>query len=153
MVVVASMIVERTERGDDMFMTVLERTAQQALDLDALDAAAGAGRRPPPALRPEPADEGRHEPGPEALWNESWYFDAVATTASLGVYVRLGRLPNQGTSCLLHGRASAARASRRSCSSTRPRRCPPADDDAQAIDTERVARRAALRGAAASASA
>ena len=38
------------------------------------------------------------EPGPEALWNESWYFDAVSDDASLGVYVRLGRLPNQDVS-------------------------------------------------------
>ena len=29
-------------------------------------------------LRPEPVDEGRHEPGSEDLWNESWYFDAVS---------------------------------------------------------------------------
>ena len=33
MVLVASMIVERTERGDDMFMAMLARHAQQALDL------------------------------------------------------------------------------------------------------------------------
>ena len=31
------MLVERTERGDDMFMTTLARHAQQILDLDALD--------------------------------------------------------------------------------------------------------------------
>ena len=46
-------------------------------------------------LRPEPVDEGRHEPGPEDLWNESWYFDAVSDDGALGVYTRLGRLPNQ----------------------------------------------------------
>jgi hypothetical protein len=46
-------------------------------------------------LRPEPADEGRHEPGPEDLWNESWYFDAVSDDGTIGVYTRLGRLPNQ----------------------------------------------------------
>ncbi|HWF53188.1 MAG TPA: phosphotransferase [Solirubrobacteraceae bacterium] len=37
MATISPMLVERTERGDDMFMTVLARHAQQALDLDALD--------------------------------------------------------------------------------------------------------------------
>ena len=35
MAVVASMLVARTERGDDMFMTSLARHAQQILDLEA----------------------------------------------------------------------------------------------------------------------
>lgn len=35
MAVVASMLVERTERGDDMFMAMASRHAQHALDLDA----------------------------------------------------------------------------------------------------------------------
>lgn len=37
MAIAASMLVVRTERGDDMFMTSLARGAQQVLDLDALD--------------------------------------------------------------------------------------------------------------------
>jgi len=37
MAIAASMLVVRTERGDDMFMTSLARGAQQILDLDALD--------------------------------------------------------------------------------------------------------------------
>ena len=36
MTIAASMVVERTERGDDMFMAWLERNGQQVLDLDAL---------------------------------------------------------------------------------------------------------------------
>ncbi len=40
------------------------------------------------------ADEGRHEPGPEALWNESWYFDFAAADGSIGGWVRLGLYPN-----------------------------------------------------------
>ena len=47
-------------------------------------------------LRPEPDDEGRHAPGVEDLWSESWYFDGVSDDGTLGVYTRLGRLPNQG---------------------------------------------------------
>ena len=96
MAIAASMLVERTERGDDMFMTTLARHAQQALDLEAdrLLPPAGTGR--PAALRPEPADEARHPAGPEELFNESWYFDAVAPDGSVGAYVRLGLYPNLG---------------------------------------------------------
>jgi hypothetical protein len=45
---------------------------------------------------PAPAadDEKPHEPGGEELWNESWYFDAVAEDGSLGAYVRIGLYPN-----------------------------------------------------------
>lgn len=45
-----------------------------------------------------PADEGRHAPGPEELWGESWYLDWAAPDASYGGYVRLGLYPNLGTS-------------------------------------------------------
>ncbi len=43
----------------------------------------------------DPADEGRHEPGPERWWNESWYLDWVSEDGTAG-YVRLGLHPNQG---------------------------------------------------------
>ncbi len=41
-------------------------------------------------------DERRHNPGPEQLWGESWYFDFSAPDGSLGGYVRLGLYPNLG---------------------------------------------------------
>ena len=41
-----------------------------------------------------PADEGLHEPGPELLWNESYYFDFAAPDGSVAGYVRLGLYPN-----------------------------------------------------------
>lgn len=94
MAIVASMLVRRTERGDDMFMTTLARHAQHVLDLDALELLPAPGSGRPAPLRPEPRDEGRHEPGPEQLWNESWYFDAVAPDGSLGAYIRVGLYPN-----------------------------------------------------------
>lgn len=98
MAIVASMVVVRTERGDDMFMTWLARVAQQVLDLDALELLPAPAAKPV-ALRPEPADDSdRHAPGPEPLWNESWYFDVVNAAADIGVYIRLGRLPNQDCS-------------------------------------------------------
>ena len=37
MAVIASMIVVQTDRGDDMFMAMASRHAQQALDLDAME--------------------------------------------------------------------------------------------------------------------
>lgn len=42
------------------------------------------------------ADEGRHEPDDQALWNESWYADVVSADGSLAAYVRLGLYPNLG---------------------------------------------------------
>src|SRR5262249_10270572 len=95
MVIGAAMVVVRTDRGDDMFMTWLERVAQQVIDLDALSLLPAPGSKPAP-LQPSAADDsGRHEHGSEPLWNESWYFDVVNDGADIGVYVRLGRLPNQ----------------------------------------------------------
>jgi thiamine kinase-like enzyme len=94
MAIVASMLVERTERGDEMFMTTLARHAQHVLDLDAIELLPAPGSVRQPALRPQPEDEGRHPPGPEQLWNESWYFDAVSPDGRLGAYVRLGLYPN-----------------------------------------------------------
>jgi hypothetical protein len=40
------------------------------------------------------ADEGLHEPGPEQLWNESYYFDFTTPDGAIGGYVRLGLYPN-----------------------------------------------------------
>ncbi len=45
---------------------------------------------------PAPGDERSHAAGDEQLWNESWYFDAVAEDGSLGAYVRIGLYPNLG---------------------------------------------------------
>ena len=94
MTIAASMVVVRTDRGDDMFMSWLARNAQQAIDLEAVSLLPEPNTSRLPALKPLEQDEGRHQPGPEALWNESWYFDAVSDAGDLGLYVRLGRLPN-----------------------------------------------------------
>jgi thiamine kinase-like enzyme len=96
MAIVAPMIVERTERGDEMFVTMLARHAQHALDLDAEQLLA-----PAPTARPLPrpsssADEGPHPAGREQLWNESWYFDTLARDGAIGAYVRVGLYPNLG---------------------------------------------------------
>lgn len=40
------------------------------------------------------ADEARHEPTDEQLWNESYYYDFFAPDGSFGGYLRLGFIPN-----------------------------------------------------------
>ena len=42
------------------------------------------------------SDEGCHDPGPEELWGESWYFDFFAPDGSVGGWVRIGLYPNLG---------------------------------------------------------
>lgn len=54
---------------------------------------------PSHSLAPNPDDESPHTPGTEPFWNESWYFDGVSADPVIGVYVRLGNVPNQN-SCL-----------------------------------------------------
>jgi len=43
---------------------------------------------------PDPRDEGRHTPGDEQLWSESYYLDWFAEDLSVGGYVRIGFYPN-----------------------------------------------------------
>ncbi|MFI4990242.1 MAG: phosphotransferase family protein [Solirubrobacterales bacterium] len=96
MAILAPMLVERTERGDDMFMAMLARHATHALELEAEELLPDAHSAPAPPLRPQRQDESRHVPGPEPLWNESWYFDAIAPDGNVGAWVRLGLYPNLG---------------------------------------------------------
>ncbi|BBY66682.1 DUF7064 domain-containing protein [Mycolicibacterium helvum] len=93
MAVVSSMLVERTDRGDEMFLTMLDRHTSHVLDTGALEVLP-AGEAPQ-ALTPDPADEGAHEPGDEPLWNESWYWDFADPAQGVGGWIRLGLVPNQ----------------------------------------------------------
>lgn len=97
MAVAASMLVQRTDRGDDMFMAVIARHCQQAIDLDSVallpQADAADGTLEP--LRPDPADEGHHEPDADPLWNESWYMDFTTTDDGIAGYTRIGLYPNR----------------------------------------------------------
>lgn len=94
MSIVSPMLVERTERGDRMFMTMIARHCDQVLELDALDVLP-APIAPEP-LQPKPEDEGRHTPSTEQLWSESWYFDFADPGQDVGGWLRLGLIPNQG---------------------------------------------------------
>ena len=93
MAIVSSMLVERTERGDQMFLTMLDRHSSHVLDTGALDVLPQAGESP--ALQPDPADEAAHAPGDETLWSESWYWDFADPEQGIGGWIRLGLMPNQ----------------------------------------------------------
>lgn len=95
MAIVSSMLVAQTERGDQMFMTMLARHCAHVLDTDALAVLPTASV--PQPLTPDAADEGPHAHTDEALWNESWYFDFVDAAQGLGGWLRLGLIPNQDT--------------------------------------------------------
>ncbi len=95
MAIVSSMLVERTERGDKMFMTMLQRHCEHVLDTDALAALPDAVA--PEPLRPSEEDELAHAPTDEALWSESWYADFADPAQGLGGWFRLGLVANQQT--------------------------------------------------------
>ena len=91
--IVSSMLVERTERGDRMFLAMLERHSSHVLDTGALEVLPPA--KGSPALQPDPRDEAAHTPGDEPLWNESWYWDFADPGQGVGGWIRLGLIPNQ----------------------------------------------------------
>jgi Ecdysteroid kinase-like family len=92
MAIVSSMLVERTERGDRMFMTMLQRHCDHVLDTDALATLPVAVAEP---LRPSEEDELAHAPTAEPLWSESWYADFVDAAQGLGGWFRIGLIANQ----------------------------------------------------------
>jgi hypothetical protein len=98
MAIVSSMLVAQTERGDEMFMTMLSRHGDHVLDTGALDIlpdpSEGTAAQP---LTPDPADEEAHAAGDEPLWSESWYFDFADPQQGIGGWVRLGLMPNENT--------------------------------------------------------
>ncbi|OBI48164.1 phosphotransferase [Mycobacterium sp. E796] len=93
MAIISSMLVERTDRGDRMFMTMLQRNCAHVLDTDAL-ATLPAATKPEP-LRPSQDDELAHDPTDEPLWSESWYADFADAAQGLGGWFRLGLIANQ----------------------------------------------------------
>lgn len=99
MAIVSSMLVERTDRGDRMFMTMLERNCDHVLDTDALATLPEAVVAEP--LRPTEDDELAHAPTAEPLWSESWYADFADAAQGLGGWFRIGVIANQRTA-LVH---------------------------------------------------
>ncbi len=94
MAIVSPMLVARTERGDQMFMTMLERHCQHVIDTDAMTILP-APTAPEP-LQPNAEDEGAHLASGEPLWSESWYFDFADQRQGVGGWFRLGLIPNEG---------------------------------------------------------
>jgi hypothetical protein len=98
MAIISSILVERTERGDAMFMTMLQRHCEHVLDVDALAILTAPTAAEP--LRPSSEDESAHAATGEPLWSESWYADFADTASGFGGWVRLGIVPNQQTTWL-----------------------------------------------------
>jgi len=94
MSIVSPMLVARTDRGDEMFMAMMERHAQHVLDVDAL--AILPQPSAPEPLQPSADDESPHTPTAAPLWSESWYFDFADPGQDVGGWVRLGLIPNEG---------------------------------------------------------
>ncbi|MBV8785891.1 MAG: phosphotransferase [Mycobacterium sp.] len=95
MAIVSSMLVERTERGDRMFMTMLARHCDHVLETDALATLPEA--EAPEPLQPTDDDELAHAATAEPLWSESWYADFVDAAQGLGGWFRIGLVANQQT--------------------------------------------------------
>ncbi len=98
MAIVSSMLVERTERGDAMFMTMLQRHCEHVLDADALAILPAPTTIEP--LCPSPDDESAHTATGEPLWTESWYADFADAANGFGGWIRIGLIPNQQTAWL-----------------------------------------------------
>ena len=98
MAIASSMLVERTERGDAMFMTMLQRHCEHVLDTDALAILPAPTTIEP--LSPSPDDESAHSSTDEPLWNESWYADFADAANGFGGWIRIGLIPNQQTAWL-----------------------------------------------------
>ena len=98
MAIISSMLVERTERGDAMFMTMLQRHCEHVLDVDALAILAAPTTAEP--LRPSRDDESAHVATDEPLWSESWYADFADAASGFGGWLRIGLIPNQQTAWL-----------------------------------------------------
>lgn len=93
MAIISSMLVERTDRGDRMFMTMLQRNCDHVLDTDGLATLPAAATTEP--LRPSEDDELAHAPTDEPLWSESWYADFADAAQGLGGWFRIGLIANQ----------------------------------------------------------
>ena len=90
--ITASNVVERTDRGDELFIEMFTRSAELVADTKALTVL------PPPVrakhLEPMPEDEELHPFTDKPLHNESFYFDVVDPVQKIGVWTRLGLYPN-----------------------------------------------------------
>lgn len=94
MAIISSIQAGRTDRGDEMFMTMLARHCELVYDLGSLGLL-GEDNEDMAPLKPAVEDEKRHTPGVEKDWNESWYFDFVDREQGVAGWVRMGLVPNR----------------------------------------------------------
>ncbi|KAL4871102.1 hypothetical protein BDV12DRAFT_206946 [Aspergillus spectabilis] len=87
------MILEQTDRGDEMFLTMLDRLATYIIDIDAIDVLPDPAPSKPLAV--DPNNETSHPASDHPLHNESLYFDVADVSQDIGLWVRLGVTPNQ----------------------------------------------------------
>jgi hypothetical protein len=92
--IVSPIMATQTERGDKMFMTMLARHCELVKDLSSLDLLPEPKQEDLEPLQPQPEEEKQHTPGPEKMWNESWYFDFVDQKQGVAGWIRLGLVPN-----------------------------------------------------------
>ena len=108
--VAAAIVVEQTERGDEMFTTVFRRMAQQIIDLDALELLPAPNTERPEPLRPEPGDEGLRPPGRRSSGTRATTSTASPTTTRLASTPASGGCPTATSACTQ--RACAGRGAR-----------------------------------------
>jgi hypothetical protein len=89
MSIISPIMVERTERGDEMFMAMFARSCEQVLDLNALEVLPKAGGVRE-ALKPNAGDEGLHSSKTDKHWQESYYLDFIDANQDIGGYIRMG---------------------------------------------------------------
>ncbi|KAJ0426761.1 Ecdysteroid kinase-domain-containing protein [Aspergillus carlsbadensis] len=87
------MILEQSDRGDEMFLTMLDRLATYIIDINAVETLPPP--TPPKPLSVDPKDEESHPATEHPLHNESLYFDVVDADQGIGIWIRLGVTPNQ----------------------------------------------------------
>jgi hypothetical protein len=89
MSIISPIMVERTDRGDDMFMAMFARACEQVIDLNALECLPqpGGAREP---LKPTAQDESLHPAKNDNHWQESYYFDFIDANQDIGGYIRMG---------------------------------------------------------------
>jgi hypothetical protein len=120
MAIVSPMLVERTERGDMMFTTMLQRHCEHVLDTDAL--ATLAAPMPIVSLLPLRDEESAHTATDEPLWSESCYADFADAAMGFGGWVRLGLVPKPAHGCGTGGAWTGCGAR---CTSTTGHTCTP----------------------------
>ena len=126
------MVVERAERGDDMFMAVLQPAAEMAIALTPSSSCPSRTRARSRRCDRSPRTKARTSPVPSSFGTRVWYFDAVSDDGA-------GRLPSD--------RVKRTRTLVCSLPACRPGEpavmpvdgsapLPPADDETQAVVTE-----------------